>query len=304
VLLDTARCFAPFVPFMAEAMYRNLSLPLKGQPGVTDSVHLASFPSADAGAVDAVLSRRMRAVRDLVSLGLQVRTEAKLKVRQPLSVAHVILSDRSLSEGLLASQGMMKEELNVQSVSFVPPADVETFVTYRLKPNFRSLGQRNLGKVAQDLKKVFAAYDAHAAATLVAELYASGKSMVQGTEVLLDDVEIAFEAKEGFAAAGGRVGVVILDTRIDQELKDLGFMRELQNRIQTARKEDGLEYTDRIRVWAWGSPRLAALLTVHGVAVATECLAVEMLAQEAPSSAKMRDIDVDGEALHLGIARA
>jgi isoleucyl-tRNA synthetase len=304
VLLDTARCFAPFVPFMAEAMYRNLSLPLKGQPGVTDSVHLASFPSADASAVDAVLSRRMRAVRDLVSLGLQVRTEAKLKVRQPLSVAHVILSDRSLSEGLLASQGMMKEELNVQSVSFVPPADVETFVTYRLKPNFRSLGQRNLGKVAQDLKKVFAAYDAHAAATLVAELYASGKSMVQGTEVLLDDVEIAFEAKDGFAAAGGRVGVVILDTRIDQELKDLGFMRELQNRIQTARKEDGLEYTDRIRVWAWGSPRLAALLSVHGAAVATECLAVEMLAQEAPSSAKTRDIDVDGEALHLGIARA
>jgi isoleucyl-tRNA synthetase len=181
---------------------------------------------------------------------------------------------------------------------------VETFVTYRLKPNFRSLGQRNLGKVAQELKKVFAAYDAHAAATLVAELYAAGQATVQGTQVLLDDVEISFEAKEGFAAAGGRTGVVILDTRLDQELKDLGFMRELQNRIQSARKEDGLEYTDRIRVWAWGTPRLPDLLGTHGASVATECLAVELLATEAPGGANVREVDVDGETLRLGIARA
>ena len=91
----------------------------------------------------------MASVRELVSLGLQVRTQAKAKVRQPLRTAHVVLTDPKLREGLEAAEAMIREELNVLGVSFVEAADEGTFVTYKLKPNFRTLGQRGLGKEAQ-----------------------------------------------------------------------------------------------------------------------------------------------------------
>src|SRR5581483_215466 len=87
VLVTLAKITAPFTPFGAEKMYQNL-VARRGR-GV-DSVHLEKWPEATMSHVDAKLSKKIASVRDLVSLGLQVRTSAKLKVRQPLRAAHVI----------------------------------------------------------------------------------------------------------------------------------------------------------------------------------------------------------------------
>src|SRR6185503_6947534 len=117
-----------------------------------ESVHLTSFPEPSTALIDKTLSTTIQAVRDLVSLGLQVRTQAKLKVRQPLSVAKVILADAQLADRLAPYIDMMKDELNVLGVELVTKG-ADEYVTYRVKPNFRSLGQKGMGAQAQQLKK-------------------------------------------------------------------------------------------------------------------------------------------------------
>jgi len=300
-LVTLARVMAPFTPYQAEAIWRNLAV--KGAGAKEESVHLTTFPEPDVALVDKGLSSTIKAVRDLVSLGLQVRTQAKLKVRQPLSVAKVVLADPAFADRLAPYVEMMKDELNVLAVELVTKG-AEEYVTYRVKPNFRTLGQKGMGKEAQTLKKTMTAMAAADAQALVATVLAEGKVTVDGITIDREDVEVAFDAKEGYAAAGERIGVVVLDTRLDDELRDLGFLRELLNRVQTARKEMALDFTDRIHVRIGGSERAARIAKAHATTITSECLAVGVEIGDAASAATQREVDVEGEKVTIGITKA
>ena len=304
-LVTLSQLIAPFVPYAAEAMYRTLVVGPAGKGGtlVPESVHLTLYPAATPERIDRALSTKMRAVRELVSLGLQVRTERKLKVRQPLAAAHVLVSDAALEEALAGESSMIADELNVQKVHLVGFAHASDYVSFQLKPSFRSLGQRGLGKEAQLLKTKMAALPPEEAARLYAQLAEAGAITVEGIALGREDVEVQFVTKGDFAAAGGRVGMVILDTKIDGELRELGFVRELQNRIQTARKELGLEYVDRIRVGVVGGERVTAAVAKHRGALAAEVLAIEVHDGHLPPGSVAREIEVDGEAITLGVVR-
>ncbi len=309
-LATLSRLIAPFVPYAAEAMYQNLVVhPAKDKPvdvpgvhDVPESVHLSNFPEVDEALIDSALSRKIAAVRDVVSLGLQVRTQHKLKVRQPLRQAHVILSNESLASALEASGDMIREELNVLALSFVPPDEARRFVDYKLKANFRTLGQKGLGKEAQVLKKVLGEQSAEAAFSLYRQLLAGVAVEISGVALELADVEVTFETKPGFAAAGGRIGVVALSTELDDELRDLGFAREFQNRIQTARKEMGLAYTDRISIQFAGSARAAGIIENHRTELAAEVLATDIRHNDAVPHDRV--IELEGEELKLLVTRA
>ncbi|MCW5834530.1 MAG: isoleucine--tRNA ligase [Labilithrix sp.] len=302
-LSTLARVMAPFTPYLADAIWRNLVV--KGQANAdAKSVHLAGWPSSDASLVDAGLSRTIKAVRDLVSLGLQVRTQAKLKVRQPLSVAKLILADATLADRLTPYLPMVADELNVLNVE-VLVTDADQYVTYKVKPNFRTLGQKGMGKQAQDLKKSMGAMSPAEAQALVAALLASGGAAVEGVALDREDVEVAFDAKEGYAAAGDRVGVVVLDTRLDDALRDLGYLRELLSRVQAARKEMGLDFVDRISVAISGTERTRRVVAANHATIGSECLAVRVDYADDPASlgADAREVDVEGDAVRLAIAR-
>jgi isoleucyl-tRNA synthetase len=302
-LTTLAQVMAPFTPYLSEAIWRNLAV--KGAGAKDESVHLSSWPTADVALVDRGLSLTLRAVRDLVSLGLQVRTQARLKVRQPLSVAKVILADATLADRLSAYLPMIADELNVLSVE-VLVSEADQYVSYKVKPNFRTLGQKGMGKQAQDLKKSMGAMPPKDAQALVQTLLADGKATVHGVEVEREDVEVAFDANEGYAAAGDRVGVVVLDTRLDDNLRDLGYLRELQNRIQTERKTMGLDFIDRIDVKLSGTERTERVVTAHASVIGSECLAVKVAhVTEAEMSgiAATREVDVEGDAVRLAITR-
>lgn len=299
-LVTLAQVMAPFTPYQSEAIWRNLVV--RGKGAGAESVHLSDWPKDDAALVDRALSQTIQAVRNLVSLGLQVRTQAKLKVRQPLSVAKLILADPAMADRLAPYRDMIRDELNVLDVEVVT-AGADQYVTYRVKPNFRSLGQKGMGKQAQDLKKAMGTMSPADAQALVSELLDAGKATAFGVEVERDDVEVAFDAKEGYAAAGDRIGVVVLDTRLDDQLRDLGFLRELLNRIQTARKEMGLEFTDRIAVGVAGSERAARIAKAHEPTIKSECLAVSVSVDGGPTTAA-REIDVEGETVRLAIDKA
>src|SRR5262249_19734818 len=141
-----------------------------------------------------------------------------------------------------------REELNAEEIRFVPMDGADQYVEFRLKPNFRSLGQRGLGKEAQALKKTMGALTSAHAGSLAGSLVGGQGVVFEGVALRREDVEIEFVAKEGFAAAGDRAGVVVLDTRLDADLLDKGLRNELVNRVQMARKELGLDFTDRVRL--------------------------------------------------------
>jgi isoleucyl-tRNA synthetase len=250
--------------------------------------------------IDEDLSRRISIVRAVVSLGLQARTQAKQRVRQPLRSAKVIADSADARAAITRHEEMIREELNVLGVEVVTGSAVRELVDYVIKPSFRALGQRGLGKEAQQIKAVLAKTSAEDIAAMHTELAKAGKITVAGVELTAADLEISFTTKEGFAAAGSSVGVVVLETKLDEELLDLGLVRELLNRLQNARKEMELDYTDRIVVSLSGSDRLQRVVAAHRDAMMTEVLAVDI----AIGSTNAQEIDVDGEIVKLSVVRA
>jgi isoleucyl-tRNA synthetase len=301
-LLATAQLVAPFLPFAAEEMWQNL---VRGpeREGAELSVHLSDYPEPDEGAIDADLSRVMGTVRELVSLGLQVRTAGKLRVRQPLEAAEIVLADATLEAKLREHTALIRDELNVHAVHFVPDADA--YVTYQVKPNFRALGPK-VGKRMPALKKALGDADG---AALLRELDTEGAVSLEidGEKLSLssDELAVSLEAREGFSAASGGAGVVVLRTALSDALVEEGLYREVLNRVQAFRKELDLEYTGRILLTLAGAPRLldAVRPRVEGLASETLAAAVE-LDREPANGAHVSDTTVDGEPLRLGVTLA
>lgn len=302
-LVAVAALSAPFTPFFAEELYQNL---VRGpwptsQP---ESVHLVRYPAPVAEAIDEPLATQMRAVRELVSLGLQVRTSNKLKVRQPLARADVVLSDRALAEGLSAHTSLIAEELNVHEVRYLRPGEEGQAVRYALKPNFRALGPK-LGKKVQIAKQVLAKSDA---AALRAALATEGKVVIdidgESVELGPAEIEVAVEASEGFAAAGGRAGVVVLHTALTDALRDEGLAREILSRVQGVRKELDLGFTERIALAVDGSERVRRVAAEAREILESEALAATVTIGAASFEGERREVTVDGEALIIVVARA
>jgi isoleucyl-tRNA synthetase len=301
-LVALAKLLAPFLPYATEEMWQNLVR--RPFPDCeAESVHLCDYPEPDSEAVDRALSRAMGAVRDLVSLGLQVRTAQKLRVRQPLAAAELVLAEPDLESALSDHLDLIRDELNVREVHFVPNAD--DYVTYNVAPNFRALGPR-VGKRMPALKKALAETDG---ATLLAQLEANGRVALQidGEELSLgpDEIGVSLKARPGFSAAAGSSGVVVLSTTLTDELIAEGLFREVLNRIQTFRKELDLEYTGRIRLTLAAAPILLDAVRPRLDELSREALAVEVILDAPPEEgANEREFSIDGETLTLGLRLA
>jgi isoleucyl-tRNA synthetase len=227
-----------------------------------------------------------------------VRTDNKLKVRQPLAEAEVTLSRPELDARISPYGELIAEELNVHGVRFVHGA--EEHVEYKVKPNFRRLGPR-VGKKMPAVKK---ALEEAAGSQLRAALLASGKAPIavdgDAIELELEDVEVAVQAKEGYAAAGDETAVVVLSTELTEALLEEGKYRELLNRIQTLRKDLELEYTQRIRLAIRGSEPLMKMVQANREELMKETLAVEI----SPTvQGTVREVDIEGERVTIVLAK-
>ena len=246
-LLTTTKLVAPFVPFVAEAMWQNLAVaPFAGR--ALESVHWCDFPAPSVGAFNADLSARMRLVREVVSQGRSARMAAKLKVRQPLAKVEVVLADREHLLWLEEHRRLVAEELNVKEVEYPPRAD--QYISYTILPDLKRLGPR-LGKRLPAVKAALAKANA---AELFAQLEHGGQVSIElpdGPVTLdSDDVQVRLQAKPGWAAAQGSAGVVVLSTELTPELLAEGTARELTHAIAGVRRDMDCQYTDRIgSVW-------------------------------------------------------
>ncbi|MBX2812863.1 MAG: isoleucine--tRNA ligase [Myxococcales bacterium] len=299
-LRDLTLLLAPFTPFAAEDMYQALVVEPYGE-AMPDSVHLRSYPGGDASQVDAGLSRDMAEVRELVSLGLQVRASCKIKTRQPLEAAEIVLSNPERKDRLMQYIPMMADELNVKSFIFRERAD--ELVTYAIKPNFRALGTR----LGARMKAVAAALAKVDASAVLVDLETFDRFVIEvegdAIELSKGDVVVQVEAKDGFAAASGPVGVVVLRIQLNDSLIAEGRCREVLSKIQAHRKHLHLDFDDRIRLQLSGDPGILEVCRANEAFLMKETLATE-IAVGGPVLAEATEVSVDGFPLHIHVVKA
>ncbi len=251
-LVTTAKAAAPMVPFITESIYRNLVCSIdKTAP---ESVHLADYPTVNEAWIDEELEKNMELVLEIVVLGRASRNETNIKNRQP--VAHMYVNaERELSDFF---KEIVADELNVKEVVFKD--DMEEYLTYSFKPNFRVLGPK-VGKQIGAVKAALEKLNGHKAK---AELDATGKLVVAlpDGEVTLttEDVEVSMAQTEGFNCQRYNGVTIALDTTLTEELLEEGFVREIISKVQTMRKENGFEVTDHIKVSLSGNEKLQAIV--------------------------------------------
>jgi isoleucyl-tRNA synthetase len=215
-----------------------------------------------------------------VELGRSARAGASVRTRQPLSRALIGAAGFDTLPGEL--RALVAEELNVRSLCALGPEGGQ-LVDYAVKPNFRALGRRFGSRTPE----VAAAIAARPAADIATAVLAGGTVTVplpSGEEVPVgaDDVVVTQTPRAGWAVATDVGETVAIDTTVTPELRREGLAREVIRLIQEARKNDGLDVSDRIALrWATDDPELAAALTEHAALIAGEVLAVEFGPAEA-----------------------
>jgi isoleucyl-tRNA synthetase len=261
---------APMVPFITEHAWQELFRLV--DPSESDSVHLASFPTANQSVIDEQLAEHVALVRRLVELGRAARAESKVKIRQPLGRA--LISSAGWQQLSAELRAQIAEELNVVLLDDISAAGAD-LVDVTVKANFRSLGQR-FGKQTQDVATAIAQADLQ---FLVESIRSNGSGLVKfaegNLEISAEDLIITETPKMGWAVVSGGGESVALDLTITPELRRAGIMREVVRLIQEGRKSAGFEVSDRIKIsWSAEGQTLEAI-TEHEKAIREEVLAVE-----------------------------
>lgn len=267
-LLSLAKVAAPFIPFLAESIYLQLK-----QEKDPLSVHLTDYPVYDATLRDEALEQEMNLVQKVVSLGHSLRKEHKLKVRQPLKKALIILSDAEQREGLKHHLYLMKEELNVHEIEFI--SDESQFVELSIKPNFKVLGKK-LGPKMKEAKAVIESLSRNKVETL----YRGGNIEVEiGGELFTlsqEEVEVSRSVKGDLVALCEGPVTIVLETTLDEGLIKEGIAREIVNKINTMRRSQGFNVVDRIVVVMNTTERVRQAFKEHEAYICNEVLASQV----------------------------
>ncbi len=283
VLETLAKLTAPYTPFVAEEIYRNIVCSVdKNAP---ESVHLCSFPKAEKAWIDKELEENMEWLLKAVALGRACRNDANIKNRQPLQT--LFISGSKVLPEMFCKE--IEDELNVKEVKFTD--DSSDFITYTFKPQLRTVGPKYgklVGLIGKELQSANGTQ-------LYKELNTNGaiKFNINDTEVVLtaDDLLITPANKSGFTAQSDSEITVVLDNNLTDELIREGYMRELVSKIQTMRKETGFEVTDHINLVITCEGVIAEVVNAYAEDIKGDCLADSITVGEPLENNKEWDIN-------------
>ena len=269
VLDVLTRLMAPLTPFVTERVWQDIVRP--STPDAPASVHLATWPIADASLIDTSLTEQMDVVRRLTELGRAARAEAKVRTRQPLRRALVSSAHHALLGPDLTAE--LCEELNIGEVGSLAEAGAD-LVEFSAKANFRALGKK-YGKETPRAAAAVAAADA----TWLASALTHGEVTVTSEDgstwvVDAEDVIVSERPRDGWSVLNSAGETIALDLSLDEALVAAGQAREVVRAIQEGRKNAGLDITDRIEVTWAADGALAEAIRTHTQAIADEVLAV------------------------------
>ena len=292
-LVEFSKTAAPMIPFMTDAIYRNLVC--NSYPDAPVSVHLCDYPAADTSLIDKKLEDDMELARDIVVLGRSARNTANIKNRQPISRMFVRMDEAKYGNCTVKGNDMyeaiIREELNVKELVFAD--DVREFTSYSFKPQLKTVGPKYgklVGAIGGKLKEI----DGNAA---MDELNTEGvlKLDVNGeaVELTADDLLIEMTQKEGYVSMEDYGITTVLDTTLTKELVDEGIVNEVISKLQNMRKDSGFEVMDRIDVSVTGSDRIAEVVKAHSEAISVKVLADSISYDTALPGAKEWDFGDD-----------
>jgi len=286
VLVSVAEMIAPFAPFLAEELYLSL--------GAGESVHLAAYPQSETEYIDPTLEKEMRVIIDIVQLGRAARNACQIKVRQPLQKMYVPAKYRTTLERMF---DLIQEEVNIHEIVYV--SEDEDFVRYELKPQFKVMGPKygnRMKAIASELARV-------KGQEVLKAFNDTGSYKLAALDIDLvpEDVAVHIQPREGFVFVSMKDMFVALDTALTPELICEGYARELVNKIQFSRKEQGFEIMDRITVEWIGDDEIRAALDAHGEFIQSETLCDEL--SEAASTEGLVEYDINGKQVWMRITR-
>ena len=262
---------APFAPFLAESIYRELPL---GEHA-PESIHLCQYPVADKELIEPKLEQAVARMQQVILLGRHKRNQEKIKIRYPLHEMTIIHKDRELLEEIARLEDYIKSELNVKTVTY--STDEDSFVNLYAKANASILGKR-LGKrfkhFQQKIEKM--------TSENINQLQVAGETVIEGVTFAGDDILIFREPMEGTGTLSNRFVSISMDCVLTPDLIGEGLAREVINRIQNTRKESGFNITDRISLDINASTGIRESITQHQQHIMHETLALEMNLVDTP----------------------
>ena len=267
-----AKLASPIAPFFMDRLYQDLNS-VTGKE-TSESIHLSDFPKFDASYVDKSLERKMENAQIISSLVLSLRAKEKIKVRQPLQKIMIPVDNEQQKEEILAVANLIKHEVNIKEIQILE--DASDILIKQIKPNFKTLGPK-FGKdmrfIAAEVQK-FNQEDINKIEKDRNILLA-----INGKEITLElaDVEISSKDIEGWLVANEGSLTVALDVTITEDLRKEGVARELVNRIQNARKDTGLEVTDKIKLTVLNFENLQQSISENRAYIMSETLTKELV---------------------------
>jgi isoleucyl-tRNA synthetase len=288
-LVSACRVLAPILPFLAEHIYQNLVVAPSLEAGLPDSVHLTAWPADELAAQrDETLEADMALVRRAVDLGRTLRSQAGLRLRQPVRRLWIALPRGSRLSDELAE--ILSDELNARQVEFID--DESELVERRVKPLLPVIGPR----MGPDVPRIMAAARANEV-----EYLDGGSVRLAGIELAPDEVEILATPRPGTAVAHDEGLVVVIDTELDDDLRAEGDARELTRAVQELRKQAGLELDELVEVWLGGGAEILAALEPHLARLADDTLASTLHRATPPAGVASAEQALSQGTLRLGL---
>ena len=271
-MVTIAKLGAPIAPFFMDKLYLDLNSVTKKES--FESIHLSDFPVPDSRFIDKSLERKMENAQTISSLVLSLRAKEKIKVRQPLQKIMIPVDNDQQKEEILAVADLIKHEVNIKEVQILE--DASDILIKQIKPNFKTLGP----KFGKDMRLIASEVQNFSQEDINKIEKVGNISLdINGKNTILElaDVEISSKDIEGWLVANEGALTVALDVTITKELHKEGVARELVNRIQNARKDNGLEVTDTIRLTVLKFENLEESITNNKAYIMSETLTEELV---------------------------
>ena len=296
-LSTISQLMSPVAPFFADWLFCNLNLKNKEQEkpanehSKIDSVHLSYWFHSNSSCIDADLEERMELAQQVTSLILSLRKKQNIRVRQPLQKVMIPVLDKKFQNQLEKVKDLILAEVNIKELMFLNDSGI---IKKRIKPDFKKLGP----KFGQHMKAIASEINTFSQEQ-IEQLERAGSITLElsGGPISIDksDVEISSDDIPGWLVASEGKVTVALDISISAELKNEGIARELVNRIQTIRKESGLEVTDRIRVQMQHHELITPAVEKNLQYICTEILAERFDILPVISEAGAFQVEIDEE---------
>ena len=290
-----ARMIAPVSPFFADQLYQDLNQ-------TTSSVHLSDFPISDKSKINKDLERKMRLAQSMSSLVLSIRKKERIRVRQPISKIIVPVLNQQQENDIQAINSLVLSEVNAKEIQLVKE-NAGIFVKSG-KPNFRNLGRKagsSMNEVADTIRNL--------TPDELKKLEENQSLKIQLSKSIfpltIEDVEIITNDIPGMMVASDQGLTIAVDLTLTPSLIQEGIAREVVNRIQSERKEQGFEITDRVVLWIEADSEVLESIKAYSEYVCSEVLAIKINYQSPETNNITPNIsELNGHSLKFGLTKS